>query len=128
MSHTTKSTMFGHEGNPQAWADDARWQTVWLRAIALAWADAEFKQLLLADPHRALREYFDYNLNPMLDLRVVEVAEDQSRWDRSDNMDWHKLPNTRMELPLPPAPASEDQAVAISDYADAGRSYPFTCL
>ncbi len=128
MSRPNKSTKFGHDGDPQAFADDARWQAVWLRAIALAWSDPEFKQLLIDDPHRALRETFGYNLNPMLDLQVIEVADENAHWDRTENEDWGKLPNTRMEMPLPPAPATEDQAVAISDYADAGRSYPFTCL
>ena len=122
-----KSTQFGKDNRPEAWSQMMEWQNIWLRAIALAWSNPEFKKALLADPRVAIRKAFDYEVNEALDLSVAEVTAEEAQWNTKGNVDWCNLPNMRLTMPLPPAPKIADQAVAISDYADAGRTYPFTC-
>ncbi|MGH8779290.1 BMA_0021/BMA_0022 family TOMM bacteriocin [Paraburkholderia sp.] len=100
-------------------------QEVYLRAIALSWKDAEFRQALLSDPFDALGRYFDYQCPWLLDLKVTDPGPDFG-WDAGTQR-W-ELPENAMTFGVPtrPLPAAEE-AVALSVYNDAGPSYLFTC-
>ena len=115
----------------QAFAQQLRWQLVWLRAIADAWHFPEFRKQLTTKTGSALRKLFkdryDYDLNKYLDLRIVEVSEkDQKKMRQPGFLPFEMIPNMQLTLYLPPPPDPEHQAIAITDYADAGRVYPFT--
>lgn len=111
--------------SPEAWAKMMHWQTIWLRTIAKAWSDEEFKNQLLADARNAIGEAFNYDLPWTLNLTVKEpeTTEKAGRnyWDLND------LPDMELTMYLPPKPDLRHQAVAIADYAETGRTYPFTC-
>ena len=127
MSATTNQGSLGTDDSSDAYTKMREWQHVWLRAIALAWHDADFKCLLLEDARTAFAKYLEYDLPTTLELTIFEVDSDDVEWNDQGNVDWHELPPNRLQMPLPPAPKLEDQAIAIADYADAGRTYPFTC-
>lgn len=99
-------------------------QEVYLRAIALAWNDPEFKQALLADPHHALGAYFDYKCPWLIDLNITE-APAGSGWNPAAQR-W-TLPENAMTFGVPSRPQQNDEAVALAAYNDAGPSYLFTC-
>lgn len=100
-------------------------QEVYLRAIALSWKDPEFKQALLANPFDALGRYFDYQCPWLLDLTVTEVGPNFG-WDAAAQR-W-TLPQNVMTFGVPVRPLpSDEEAVALSVYNDAGPSYLFTC-
>jgi len=46
--------------------------SLWSRVITKAWRDRTFKRALLADPEKALLEYFNYGVPPDMHLRIVE--------------------------------------------------------
>lgn len=124
------------EEDPISGLDTAiKWQMVWLEAIALAWRDAGFKELLLANPRAALKDFFNFDLGPYVKLTVREASPPEGSrppetrlqhafegWDpASDPL------TSEMIMALPPAPRLENQAVALSFYNASGRAYPFTC-
>ncbi|WP_170319896.1 BMA_0021/BMA_0022 family TOMM bacteriocin [Polyangium spumosum] len=45
---------------------------VWIKAVVKAWDDETFKQALIADPAKALEEYFDYKLPRDIHLEIVD--------------------------------------------------------
>lgn len=111
-----------------------KWQMVWLEAIALAWRDESFHQHLLKDPRDALKTYFNFDLGPYVKLTVRDATPPSGGavphklgqafggWDPATD------PLTsEMIMALPPKPALEDQAIALSFYNASGRAYPFTC-
>ncbi|HVV81732.1 MAG TPA: BMA_0021/BMA_0022 family TOMM bacteriocin [Kofleriaceae bacterium] len=112
-----------------------KWQMVWLEAIALAWRDPEFKAELIKDPRKTLRAHFLFDLGPYVKLTVREAtppAGNNARGTRIEQVfnGWDPASDpltSEMIMALPPAPAVEDQAVALSFYNASGRAYPFTC-
>jgi ribosomally synthesized peptide (two-chain TOMM family) len=117
--------------NWKAWLD---WRDVWLKAVAMAWEDPDFKAYLLRDARGALREHLGYELPRFIDFKVVDhdqfpqaAAEAPWGWDARTH-EW-RLPEAQLTFPLPPPPAQlKLQAVALADFARAGRTYPFTCI
>lgn len=110
------------------------WQVIWPRVIARAWEDPAFHAALLADPRKAIKEGFGYELSPDLDLTVADAPAEatfdagQARLpDGTAGDPWAKLPNLKLTITIPPAPPPALQAVAITSYQDTGRTYPFTC-
>jgi ribosomally synthesized peptide (two-chain TOMM family) len=101
-------------------------QEVYLRAVALAWVDDEFKSLLLRDARSALADYLGYECPWNVDLRVAEPIGPNVGWDPR-NKTW-TLPRMLTSFGLPNKPeAFEEQLVAFAAYNDAGPSYLFTC-
>lgn len=124
-----------------AWEINASWRTVWLKAIARAWKDTNFRKALLdpVGPEAALTkagfvvpDFF----KKLLKVVVVE-SSDKSVKHRSDQTDGGQFVNgwddpagslkATLTLVLPPAPdKQEDYAIALADYDAGGRVYPFT--
>jgi ribosomally synthesized peptide (two-chain TOMM family) len=102
-------------------------QEVYLRAIALAWRDPEFKQALLADATDALARYFDYRSPWLVDLTVKEPEPQQGfGWDPKTGT-W-TLPPHAMTFGVPTRPAdTAEEPIALAAYNDAGPAYLFTC-
>lgn len=74
---TTMDYRYENEDNDNSWDTweaMLEWRDIWLKAIALAWTNAEFKKLLLEDSRRAFEEYFAYKLPQTLDFQVIDVA------------------------------------------------------
>jgi ribosomally synthesized peptide (two-chain TOMM family) len=127
----------GADYKPGVFSLALHWGVIWPRVIALAWENATFAQQLLDDPRKALKDYFAYNLNPELDLTIEWAAQgtyknpyppDGPPQDLKVDP-WAGLPKMQLKLFLPPAPANQHEwAIAIADYADTGRNYPFTSL
>jgi len=108
-----------------------------LRALALAWNDEKFAQLLYrAEDARALiQDYFDYIVPWNFKLRFQEHAGSDEHWlneERSDEY-WAKFPISEITVHLPSKPDSpgpEDvrmEPIALAAYNDTGPQYPFTC-
>ena len=112
-----------------AFAEQRRWQLVWLRLIADAWHSPEFrKQVTRANPSdlRALiKKQYNYDLNENLSLKIKQNRKYVRIED--SKQPFNQLPPIEMAIYLPPAPRPENQAIALADYSDAGRVYPFTC-
>jgi len=99
-----------------------------LRAIALSWADASFREALLAasDARPVLSQYFGYN-SPF-NFRVRFHASEPPLY-RNGAWEFAWLQN-RILLNYPQVPPLQDQAlwpVALTAYNDTGPAYPFTC-
>jgi ribosomally synthesized peptide (two-chain TOMM family) len=100
-------------------------QEVYLRAIALSWTDATFKQALLEDTALALARYFGYKCPWNVKLRVREPAGPEYGWNPTAKA-WC-LPPSKSSFSIPVAPAVAEQPVAFAAYNDAGPTYLFTC-
>lgn len=111
------------------------WSTVWMKCIARAWQDPEFKAALLRDPEHTLFSYFQFTLPPTVRLQILELTPEQMqqkgygwRGNLSGQSGWLMPPN-QLQMILPPMPQDPTmQAVALADYADTGRTYPFTTI
>jgi ribosomally synthesized peptide (two-chain TOMM family) len=111
------------------------WSSVWMKCIARAWQDPVFKAALLREPEQTLYSYFQFAVPPTLKVQVVELSADHQQqtgfgWkgNMSGQSGWLMPPN-QLQMVLPPAPQDPAlQAVALSDYSDTGRTYPFTTL
>ncbi|XXF77620.1 BMA_0021/BMA_0022 family TOMM bacteriocin [Myxococcaceae bacterium GXIMD 01537] len=116
------------------WKQMLDWRDVWLKAVALAWEDASFKEHLLRDARGALRERLGYELPRFLDFKVVDhgqfpEAQQGREWGWQGPTGEWRLPEAKLTFPLPPPPTQErHQAVALADFARAGRTYPFTTI
>jgi len=124
----------GSDSQPGAFEATLHWGVIWPRAIALAWEDPDFHAALKADPRGAIREKFGYELMPDLDLTVEDAPPEAAfdpdlatLHDGKAGDPWSKMPNLKLTLAIPPKPAPELQAVAITSYQDTGRTYPFSC-
>ena len=111
----------------ESWAKMMHWQTIWLRTIAKAWSDDEFKAKLLEYPRDAIGQAFNYEIPRTLKLSVKEADSDSVLLNKRGFHDWSDLPPMELTMYLPPAPKADVQAIAIADYAESGRTYPFTC-
>ena len=100
-------------------------QEVYVRAVALAWSDPQFKADLLADADNALRNSFGYICPWNVDLRFREATGPGDGWDPAARK-WN-LPPMRTTFGVPVAPPFEEQLVAFAAYNDAGPTYLFTC-
>jgi ribosomally synthesized peptide (two-chain TOMM family) len=112
-----------------AFAEQRRWQLVWMRLIADAWKKPAFRKQITnpdTDLHKILEEKYGYVLNELLKLTIVDT-EGQVKAKPGAKKPFDKLPKMELKIALPPPPRSDLQAIALADYADAGRSYPFTC-
>ncbi|MBT8339091.1 MAG: hypothetical protein HKP58_16110 [Desulfatitalea sp.] len=111
-------------------------EEVYLRAVALAWTDEDFKEKLLSDAESAIEQYFNYRCPWSLDIQVREVNEKEIELGAG----WHppaegrqgfwKLPKDTFYYRLPPKPDTidpEEEPIALAAYNDSGPTYLFTC-
>lgn len=116
----------------QEWLDMTRWSTVWPRVIAKAWADDGYrKKLENASPNdlrQIMADDFGYCLNPNLDLQIRYDEDDEKRLQTSNQAfwSWEELNNAELTVWIPSRPKPEHGALAITYYAETGRTYPFT--
>src|SRR5262249_40935258 len=67
---------FGEDFQPEVFAASRRWQVIWPRVIARAWADPTFKESLLKNPREVLKgPDFNYELSEGVDLTIVEAPD-----------------------------------------------------
>ena len=117
------------------WKQMLDWRDVWLKAVAMAWEDPAFKEYLLRDARGALREHLGYELPRFITFKVADHSAfpqgqpgQEWGWTGPRKGEW-QLPPAELTFPLPPPPAQEkQQAVALADFARAGRTYPFTTI
>jgi ribosomally synthesized peptide (two-chain TOMM family) len=113
-----------------AFGNQLRWQLVWLRLIADVWHDDDFKQQVLGASPDQIRQIFkqkyDYELNPYLNLHIEAVDVQPRIWPNKKWRPFDRIPPMELTIYVPPEPAAPHIAMALADYADAGRSYPFT--
>lgn len=119
----------GPEGPLKGLRDSMKWQDAWMMAIAIAWSNEALQQELIQEPRKFFKERCDFDLPPGLTFKVITTPEKDSEgnrtgWDPEKKL-WY-LKNTEVTMYLPPAPALQDQAVALSAYLATGRTYPFT--
>jgi ribosomally synthesized peptide (two-chain TOMM family) len=108
-------------------SDITEWKEVWLQAIALAWKSEDFKQRLMKNPREAFAHAFQFDIPGTMELRIEELDDKKFGWQKDGNTEW-VLPGPIVHLFLPPRPALEEQAVALSNYAASVYSFPFsTC-
>lgn len=121
-----KTGDIGEDSKPGAYEATMHWQVIWPRAIAKAWHDADFHQQLKDDPRKAILDHFQYELSDELNLTIKD-AEAGQFVDVEKGDPFPGLPHLELTMYIPPAPAADLQAVAITTYEDTGRTYPFTC-
>lgn len=97
-----------------------RWMHIMPQMIAMAWRDEEFKNHLLEDAHLTLWNAFAFLVPGGVQFTVEE--DPSFVWSGKT---W-ALPKLQVTMNLPPKPAVEDQAVALGEYGQSGRSTPFT--
>lgn len=120
----------GSDFQPDSLESSLHWQVIWPRVIAKAWSDPDFNDAVRADPSGAIKEHFGYVLSPNLLLQIVDAPADavfEPEKINAPNDPWSKLPPLTLTVVIPPPPAANLQAVAITAYQDTGRTYPFTC-
>ncbi|KYF74724.1 hypothetical protein BE11_24375 [Sorangium cellulosum] len=106
-------------------------QAAWLRAVALAWRDPGKLELLKRDPRRFLRSHCDYDLPRELELTIREAQEAPSEEHRPWAWDARRgawcLPGAQVTLYVPPPPELAEQAVALAELGDPGKTPPVCC-
>ena len=114
------------------------YQEVYLRAVALAWSDPEFKKNFLADPRTAMENYFGYSCPWNVTIRVTEPTDPKYHWTPAKDGQPGKwtlprmkatfgLPDTPYKPGTPEKPDIKQQLIAFAAYNDAGPTYLFTC-
>ena len=120
----------GKDSTPEAYANARRWQIIWPRAIAYAWANSDFKTELQEHPRETLKKYFNYELSVELELTIQDAPDGTPGYNpkaKEDEDPWQHLPHMELKLFIPPAPKKlDEQAIALADYSDTGRTYPMT--
>jgi ribosomally synthesized peptide (two-chain TOMM family) len=84
-----------------------------IRAIALAWQDAEFKHALLEDPKQAMHAAFGYEFPFDMDLRALDGS---AYWNPTGTVGWTVTAQNTVRLVLPPKPEAGQEAVALAEY------------
>ncbi len=111
------------------WADALVLGGVIVRALALSWSNADFKQQLASDALTALENWLGYN-SPWNMSLSVDFEQGGSRWNGKD---WHPKPRNLLRLFVPNRPTLDvsgqpvNLAVALAAYNQTGDAYPLTC-
>ena len=131
---------FKSSHNTEDLNQEMAWEDVWLATVSKAWKEPAFRTFLLEDARRAIRTAFDYHLPPGMELYVIDAATlpngEKYGWkpsqrtvtDADDDPNTWVLPKTVVMMALPPTPAVEEQALALSYFNAMGGEYPFTCF
>jgi ribosomally synthesized peptide (two-chain TOMM family) len=125
----------GHDYHAEILAQSHHWGVVWSRAIAKAWADwsddpKSFKSRLIKDPITTFCHDLDYPINIELALKVEvdDKAVYSPNLSQPGKDPWDMKKNElKLYLPAPPKNHAL-HAIALADYTDTGRTYPFTSL
>ena len=118
-----EDVIFGLESNEE-------WKYAWARAIAKAWENIEYKELLLNDAAAALLQ-FGYELPNGMKLTVEKYTGEHKFEDKDGANGWVHFKNelaSSVTMVLPPTPDVEKRAIALVDYQATGRTYPFTSI
>jgi len=118
--------------------DFSAFKVALVAAMAKAWDDKEFKELLMIDAPKALRTVRDYEMP--WDLLISVKDDRQARWDpgsqhegRNNHSHWHPShwhfdENNVLQLNLPTKPSDvTSEPLALAMYNATGAQYPFTC-
>jgi ribosomally synthesized peptide (two-chain TOMM family) len=134
----------GDEPVLPAFEFNAIWRSVWLRTVARAWRDEDFKSRLVGAPtddgtspstKAALGEAglsFPEFFNKLIEIEVKEYEGDDLKNYRANpkGNGWKHFGSDlrcRLTLTLPPKPDDpQDFAIALADYEAGGRVYPFS--
>lgn len=117
------------EGVP---SDFAEFGAMTMRAVALAWEDAEFRERLLERTasgkpravNQTFQDYLDYQIPWNFSIHFTAQT-----YPKNDD-EWHAFPPNEIKLILPQRPQSDSaviEAVALAAYNGTGPQYPFTC-
>ncbi len=118
----------GDENPLEGLESNEAWRYAWSRAVAKAWQDPKFQDLLLTDTIAALKT-FDYDVPNGLKLDVKKYEGNEAYQEQNGVNGWIHMTNelsSHVTMILPPAPAVDEQAIALADYQATGRTYPFT--
>jgi ribosomally synthesized peptide (two-chain TOMM family) len=117
-------------------ATTSQWHVVWLKAVAKAWKDKAFEAELKKDPRKALKKEFNFEFPKSINFSVKETPAGATRSGATRSGGTRsaakKAPSNEdalfeasdedskmcVHLHLPPAPADEEQAVALANLAD----------
>lgn len=98
-------------------------RTVYLKAIARSWRDANFLKNLTKNPTECLQKTFNYNLPWDIDLKIEKVSPKESIWDPVNTGGWIGK-NAVISIWLPPAPDdTKEYAQAWAAYYDKYPSF-----
>lgn len=101
------------------------WQLACVKAIAKAWADPSFKQLLKKDPPKALASKpIHFTVPHGVEIVVVEAGDTVQAAPPTYNDGWSGTP---LLLVLPDAPKVEDQAIALAQLIELSQSDARCC-
>lgn len=105
------------------------WTETWNQAVALSWRDPDFREALISNPKKALKETFGFVFQEAIDFKVapVDPADDRYGWTPGAiGPDGWSLPPTEVTLYLPAAPEASEQAVAVMAYWFTSEQLPFS--
>jgi ribosomally synthesized peptide (two-chain TOMM family) len=89
----------------------SQWQVVWLKAVAKAWKDKAFEAELKQNPHKALKDAFNFDVPSS--VKIILKA------GKSGGHSFEAVhPNGTVPMELPPKPPDEEQAIALADLAE----------
>lgn len=100
---------------------------VMLRALALAWNNADFRHALTTNGLEALSAWLGYN-SPW--NFIVDIHMDPSATWSPQAGQWSQFSKNRIALNFPNAPtdfATSEWPIALTAYNSTGPQYPFTC-
>lgn len=84
-----------------------------MQAIALAWRSERYREELIADPKKALKDGVGYTFPFNIDLGV---DVDNARWEPLTVADWHVMRRDTLRMVLPPAPPQAEQVEALATF------------
>lgn len=109
---------------------DEEWKYAWARAVAKAWENNDYCELLISDAATALLQ-FGYKMPLGTKLNVEKYTGGKVFEDLENANGWLHFKNefaSSVTMVLPPAPEVEKRAIALADYQATGRTYPFSCI
>ena len=84
--------MANDENDQQQPESVSQWQILWIKAVANAWKDPDFKQQLMTNPREALQKRFGVTLPESVKLKVERLGR--------PDPDTTALPGTQVEPPM----------------------------
>jgi ribosomally synthesized peptide (two-chain TOMM family) len=113
------------EGLMPSDTDFAEFKVALIAAMAKAWSDPSFNEMLMTNATIALNRIPNYKVPWDFAIRVQH--DSTIRWSQKDGWDWHLMTPSVLTLYLPPPPEISSQPVALAMYNATGARYPFTC-
>jgi ribosomally synthesized peptide (two-chain TOMM family) len=136
-----QKSAIGSDFGPKILAESQHWAVVWARIVALSWENASFRNALVhaADPKTVIYNWLNYQVNPQLDLKIMTDPTHTQYTGPGKPVGtgpgrlipdtWKGFPNHQLILYLPDPPADQNLwPIALAEFTDTGRTYPFTSL